>query len=469
MSAMSAAPTGPAPAARGVVAVVRAEATGRPSGRRAGLVDDGVVFYIPGVLLLLAAGLKLSGGPGVWRDPLVASSAGILLVGSSVCLLSAPPTIRFVNDATGVANFSAPLVYTGMTALSAGYLVLMTRWRGGPTESQRRADRLVLGLYGLAVAGVWVLFALAHVPVERTRDLDTYYAGTPYMCEMILLYMVAHTAATGALAFMSVSWLREVRGVTRAGLVLIVVGLGFDACYQIAKYTAMAARWRGVDWDFLSTDVSPPLVMFAGVTVACGFAVPRVGPPAVANLRAWRRYRLLKPLWAELSTLRAPAEGVVRWWDPPVVRLARQEIAIWDGVLACSPYLDDRVRTTAYAEALAQLTAAGSAPGRPLPGVLARAVAQRLRAAPRAPSGSSDTGTPPHAVHRATVVAEAAMLVAGVRASRTGGTEAPANVGTLRSMADPHLMVRLAGALSTSQVVAKARRRAENRMATTHD
>lgn len=237
-------------------------------------MDSGIVFYIPGVLLLVAAGLKLSAGTGLWRDSLVAPSNAILLVGSAVCVLSAPPTIRYVNDATGVANFSAPLVYAGMTALSASYLVLMIRWKGGPPETQQRAARLVLGVYALVIAGIWVLFVLAEVPVERTQDLDTYYANTPCMREMIVLYMVAHTAATVALAVMSVSWLREVRGVTRVGLILLIVGLTFDAGYQIAKYTAIAARWNGVDWDFLSTDVSPPLVMLAGITTAAGFAVP---------------------------------------------------------------------------------------------------------------------------------------------------------------------------------------------------
>ncbi|XES01239.1 hypothetical protein HEP87_62750 [Streptomyces sp. S1D4-11] len=240
-------------------------------------MDSGIVFYIPGALLLVVAGLKLSAGTGLWRDSLVAPSNAILLVGSAVCVLSAPPTIRYVNDATGVANFSAPLVYAGMTALSASYLVLMIRWKGGPSQAQQRSARLVLSVYALVIAGIWVLFGLAEVPVERTRDLDTYYSNTPYMREMIVLYMVAHTAATVALAVMSVSWLREVRGVTRAGLILLIVGLTFDAGYQIAKYTAMAARWNGVDWDFLSTNVSPPLVMLAGVTTAVGFAVPGSG------------------------------------------------------------------------------------------------------------------------------------------------------------------------------------------------
>ncbi|MFJ6835572.1 DUF6545 domain-containing protein [Streptomyces sp. NPDC091209] len=427
-------------------------------------MDSGVVFYIPGVVLLLAAGLKLSAGTAVWRDSLIASSSAILLAGSSACILSAPPTIRFVNDATGVANFSAPLVYSGMTALSAAYLVLMVNWRGGPPDTRHRGVRLVLAVYGLVIAGIWVLFAQADVPVERARDLDTYYANTPYMREMIVLYMVAHTAATVALAAMSVNWLREVRGVTRAGLVLLVVGLTFDAGYQVAKYTAMAARWAGVDWDFLSTDVSPPLVMLAGVTCACGFAVPRVGPPAVDNLRAWRRYRLLKPLWAEMRTLRTPTEGIIRWWDPPVVRLARQEIAIWDGVLACSPYLDDQVRATAYTEAVASSAAAGTSGVRTFLRSTAGAVVQPFRATPMTPMTPmtpATDGVPGQVAHQAALVAEAAMLAAArVHVVHNESVQVPARAGALQSLSKPQLMVRLSRALSSSPVVAGARRRA---------
>lgn len=391
-------------------------------------MSSGIVFYIPGCLLLLAAVLKLSAGRTLWRDPLVASTGAILLNGSLVCILSAPPTIRYVNDITGIANFSAPLVYGGLTALSAGYLVLMINWEGGSPERRRRASLLVTGVYGLVIVGIWVLFALADVPVERARDLDTYYANTPYMREMIVLYLIAHTAATVALMVMSVRWLREVRGMIRRGLTLIVVGLFFDGCYQTVKYAATAARWLGNDWDVLSTVVSPPLVMLVGITCACGFALPRIGPPLVNNARAWRRYRLLKPLAAELRTLRAPATGVIRWWDPPVTRLARQEISIWDGVLACSPYLDDQVRAMAYEKALVTL-----------------------------------------APDQAEVVAEAAMLAAArVQASRRHGAGMPSDAGTLRSVSTPRQMVGLAEALASSPIVAEARRQSALRAAAGH-
>ncbi|MFH8463075.1 hypothetical protein [Streptomyces sp. NPDC017991] len=370
-----------------------------------------VVFYIPGVILLVTAVLNLPAMRGAWRDPLMAASISVLLIGALVCMLSAPPTIGVVNDLTGIANFSAPLVYSGMSALSACYLVLMIAWRGGEPGRVARASGLVVCVYGLVIIGIVTLFVLADVPVERTRDLDTYYARTPYMREMILLYLVAHTAATAALAGMCLAWLRKVRDLTRKGLTLIVVGVLFDLSYQVAKYLAIGARWSGLDWDFLSTSLSPPLVAVAGVTVAAGFALPRVGPSTATNFRAWRRYRLLRPLWLELRDLRAPVADT-HWWDLPVVRLVQQEITILDGVLVCSPYLDDEVR---------------------------RAVA----------------------LDHAEIVAEAAMLAAArVHVSVDPDAELPSDVGRLRSVAHPRLMVQLARALSSSPVVAEARQRA---------
>ncbi|MCX4904691.1 MAB_1171c family putative transporter [Streptomyces sp. NBC_00878] len=385
------------------------------------------------MILLITAVFKLSAMRGSWRDPLMAASTAFLLIGALVCMLAAPPTISVVNGLTGIANFSAPLVYSGMSALSACYLVLMIAWRGGEPEKAGRASRLVVGFYTLVIVGIVTLFSLADVPVERTRDLDTYYASTPYMREMILLYLVSHTLATVILAGMCLSWLREVRDLTRLGLTLIVVGVMFDLSYQIAKYAAIAARWNSRDWDFLSTSLSPPLVAIAGVTVAAGFALPRIGPSMAANLRDWRRHRLLKPLWAEMRDLRTPA-AETHWWDPPAVRLAQQEITILDGVLLCSPHLDNDVRKAAYAAVCAQ-------------------------------AATPDRGTASQVVvAEAEIVAEAAMLAAAkIRASANPSADSPSNVGLLQCVKQPHLMVGLAWALASSPVVADARQRAAMR------
>ncbi|MBV1938862.1 hypothetical protein KUF83_20205 [Streptomyces sp. BV286] len=402
-----------------------------------------VVFYIPGVILLVTAVFKLSSMGGSWRDPLMVSSSAVLVVGACVCILSAPPTISVVNELVGIANFSAPLVYSGMSALSASYLVLMIAWRGGEPGRVAHASRLVVYVYGLVIIGIVVLFTLADVPVERTRDLDTYYATTPYMREMILLYLISHTAATAALAGMCLGWLRKVRDLTRQGLTLIAVGVLFDLSYQFAKYLAIGARWSGRDWDFLSTSVSPPLVAVAGVTVAAGFALPRVGPSVADNLRAWRRYRLLRPLWLEMRDLRTPVADT-HWWDLPVVRLVQQEITILDGVLVCSPHFDDEVRRAARSAVREEADHSAARATTPAP----------VPAASRPPGGR----TPPD---HAEIVAEAAMLAAArVRVAAGPDADLPAEPGRLRSVVQPHLMVELAQALASSPVVAEARQRA---------
>ncbi|MET7826403.1 DUF6545 domain-containing protein [Streptomyces sp. NPDC005386] len=400
-------------------------------------MDSGVVFYVPGVALTVVLALKARSLKDTWRDPLIASSNAILLIGAVVCILSAPPTITVVNAATGISNFSAPLVYCGMTALSGGYLVLMTAWRGGPRHRLDRRILLIASFCTAVVVGIVVLFALADVPVERTRDLDTYYAGTPYVREMILLYLAFHSVASLLLTGMCLSWVRAVTGITRTGLVLVVIGACFDLSFQAAKYTAMAARWSGRDWDFLSTDVSPPLVATAGIFVATGFALPRLGPSVADSLRARRRCRLLRPLWAEVRGLPTPSGAGIPWWTPPVVRLTQQEIAILDGVLACGPYLDPEVRDTAYAEVSGQ--PAPDSPPRTVPGTTVRLTPQE----------------------HATVVAEAAMLAAA--RIRMAGRHEPCEAdrtGPLDSMEKPHLRVGLAQALRSSPVVAAARRRA---------
>lgn len=100
----------------------------------------------------------------------------------------------------------------------------------------------------------------------------------------------------------------------------------------------------------------------------------------------------------------------------------------------------------------------------------AGAVTQRFRTAPRAPSASARDDAPQYVVHQATVVAEAAMLAAArVQVSHHGSAEVPARAGTLQSISRPQLMVRLSRALSSSPIVARARRQAAARVATSHD
>ncbi|MGY5631968.1 MAB_1171c family putative transporter [Streptomyces sp. UC1A3] len=214
------------------------------------------------------------------RHPLTLSTCAAVLLGALVFVCAAPATLATVNDLTGVPNFGAPLTYGMLSAYSCAVLVLLINWRGGPRRRVRRLVLRTMAAYGLLVAAIVVLFALADARTERLTDLDTYYAATPFMREMILLYLLGHSAAMLVMCAVCVKWGREVGGLLRAGLRLILLGALLDVLgFQLTKYTAVVARWYGHDLDFLSTDVAPPMASLAAVLCSAGFVLPRLLPP----------------------------------------------------------------------------------------------------------------------------------------------------------------------------------------------
>lgn len=319
-------------------------------------MNDGLILYIPGVVLVAAFLIKLPDLRRTWHDPLMRSVCALLLVGTAVLFLAAPPTIAAVNDLTRVTNFSAPLVYGVLTAFSGSCIVLITNWRGGPPEQVRRLSALCISVYATVIVALVTLFTLGNAPVERLRDLDTYYATTPFMREMILLYLTAHTVGSVILVRLCWRWLRQVDGALRTGLGLIVVGGLFDLAYLAAKFTAVFARWTGRDWDYLSTYLAPPLASAAALMVGAGFILPLAGERASSTWRAYSQYRRLKPLWQELrgSTTSAAATLKIDWWASAELRKSHREAAIHDGLLNVTPYLSDSVRSDALATAISQ-------------------------------------------------------------------------------------------------------------------
>ncbi|WP_327327119.1 hypothetical protein OG735_34930 [Streptomyces sp. NBC_01210] len=384
---------------------------------------EGLDFYIPGAALAVAFAFRLPGISRTWRDPLLRSVSALLLVAVSVFFFAAPPTIAAVNRITGVPNFSAPLVYCILTAFSASCLVLIINWRGGPPEVTRRASRRCITAYGTVIVAMIVLFALGDAPVERLRDLDTYYANTPYMREMIVLYLVAHTVAAVVMTVLCWRWSLRVHGWLRTGLVLIMIGyflnLGFDA----AKYSAVSARWAGHNWDALSTRVAPPLASASALIIAAGFILPVAGQRLTDSWQSWSTYWKLGALWRELrSTAPEGAMAVpISRWSSLDLRLTQREAFIHDGILALDPYFDHGLRAESHAAALA-----------------------------------SGTDT-----HQAEAVAEAAMLAAAVIARDADPQGMIITAADTRSAAPEQAQRDLVGmsrALRHSPVVAAARR-----------
>lgn len=347
-----------------------------------------LVVYLAAGVLALSAAVLFRRPRTAMRNPLTVSTCVAILLGSVVFVCSAPMTLAAVNDLTGVPNFGAPLTYGMLTAYSCSLLILLVNWRGGPPERVRRLVLRSIAVYAPLVVAVVVLFALADARTERLTDLDTYYANTPYMREMIVLYLLGHSAVIVTTAVVCVKWGREVTGLLRAGLRLIVVGALLDLVgFQLTKYTAVVARWTDRDLDFLSTTVAPPMASLAALICSAGFVLPRLLPAATAHCRGLRDHRRLGPLWSRVGFVSTAPKPPASWWQLPEERLHWREVAIHDALLALAPYFDDRVRERALSAALV-------------------------------------SGRPPH---EARVVAEAAMLTAaaGRAAARQEPFETP--------------------------------------------
>ncbi|BAC69455.1 hypothetical protein AQJ43_07800 [Streptomyces avermitilis] len=390
---------------------------------------DGSSYYIPAAAMGVALAAKAPALIRGWRDPLLRSVGVLLALAGLVFLFAAPPTIAEVNALTGIPNISAPLVYCVLSAFSASCLVLIINWRGGPPEVTRRLSRRWIAGYSVVSVALVVLFLLGEAPQERLRDLDTYYANTPFIREMIVLYLAALTVAGVAMNVMCWRWAIQVRGWLRAGLLVIAFGFMFNIPYAAAKFTAVVAQWNGGNLDYLSTDVAPVLASAGAQISAVGFCLPLACQRIGDNWITWSTYRRLGPLWRELKPVSTFADRAVRisWWSSADLQVTQRESDIHDGMLGLYPYFDSEVRCLAYDAAVA----AGSEPA------------------------------------QAQAEADAAMVTAAVRARSAdpegrviSSAEATAPFSSLDG---PRDLVRMSNALRQSPVVAAARRQASTR------
>lgn len=283
------------------------------------------------------------------RNPLTVSTCAAIVLGALVFVCAAPATLATVNELTGIPNFGAPLTYGMLCAYSCSVLVLLINWRGGSRDHVRRRVLGAIAAYGLLMTAIVVLFSLAEADTERLRDLDTYYANTPFMREMILLYLLGHSAAMLVMCAVCVRWGREVDGPLRTGLRLILVGALLDLVgFQAAKYTAIVARWTGHDLDFLSTTLAPPMASLAALLCSAGYLLPST----LAQWRALGDHRRLAPLWSLVKSVSCAPRPPAGWWRLPRARLQWREVSIHDALLALAPYFDHRVRERTQDSAL---------------------------------------------------------------------------------------------------------------------
>ncbi|MCC9705796.1 hypothetical protein E4N62_11360 [Streptomyces sp. MNU76] len=316
---------------------------------------DGSSYYIPAIAMTIALALKTPALLRNWGDPLIRSVCALMTLAALVFCFAAPPTIIELNRVTGVTNVSAAVVYLLLSAFSGSCLVLITNWRGGPPETTRRLSRRWIAGYGAVCVAIVVLFVLGEAPVERVRDFDTYYAGAPFLREMIVLYLTGFMVAGLAMNVMCWRWALQVRGWLRAGLLIIAFGFLLNVPFAAVKLIAVVARWQGGDLDYLSTYVAPVLSSVGAQVCAVGFCLPLAGERLGDSWTIWSMYRRLGPLWRELRPVWAQASHEVRisWWAPARLQMTQRESDIHDGMLSLYPYFDAEVRAKAYDAAVA--------------------------------------------------------------------------------------------------------------------
>ncbi|WP_432130497.1 MAB_1171c family putative transporter [Streptomyces tendae] len=400
-----------------------------------------LVVYLAALVFGMTSVLLFRRPRTAMSNPLTLSTCVAIVLGALVFVCAAPATLGTVNELTGVPNFGAPLTYGMLSAYSCAVLVLLINWRGGPRPVVRRAVLRSMAAYGLLVVAIVVLFLLADADTERLTDLDTYYAGTPFMREMILLYLVGHSAAMLVMCAVCVKWSREVDGLLRAGLRLIVLGALLDLMgFQLTKYTAVAARWAGRDLDFLSTTVAPPMASLAALVCSVGFALPRLLPSVLAHWRGLDDYRRLGPLWSLVKPVStAPGQPSARW-QLPRARLQWREVSIHDALLTLAPYFDHRVRERARDTALRAGQSAHEAR-------LAAEAAMLADAARRAAAHEEPPeATGSYRLHATEVPGPSGLVELSQaldrppgRAAAQGGTNPSSLTGTLNEPEEPHV------------------------------
>jgi hypothetical protein len=315
-----------------------------------------LVVYLAALLLVVAA-MVIRRSRTTALTSLTVPTRATAFLGAVCFICAAPATLAAVNRVTGIPNVGAPLTYSSISAFSCSLIILLIHWRGGPARQIRRMVRISIAVYAMLIFAIIVLFSLADADTERLTDLDTYYANTPYMREMIVLYLLGHLASTIVLSVVCLKWARdEVTGLLRVGLRLILAGLLLDVLgFELTKVTAVVARWCGYNLDFLSTTVAPPAASLGALIYSAGFVLPRLSA-AASEKQSLVNYRALLPLWTAVKDVTTTPQAAPRWWQfwwqLPSRRLYLLEARIRDALLQLAAQVDQRVGETAYAAAV---------------------------------------------------------------------------------------------------------------------
>ncbi|MEU4038528.1 MAB_1171c family putative transporter [Streptomyces collinus] len=355
-----------------------------------------MINYISCGVLWLGLALKLRDLIGHRSDPFLRAITALLALASLCWLLGSPPTVSAVNRTTGIANLAAPLTYAVITAYGAACLVLVVYWRDG-RGGRARARRWIIS-YAVVIAAIGVLFALGDARTERRIDFDTYYATTPYISEMIVLYLVAHLTAVTVTGLWSVRWAMgsTVRGWVRASLLTLGLGTALSAGYSLSRLVAAVARWCGKDWTVLATKLSPGFAGAGAFLTVTGVLLPFIGHHVTRWRHELRAYTRLAPLERQLEELLKRRTLRLRRPLSPLVWLPWRQSSIHNGLNALQAYLDQDLYERTYERELRRADDVEQAEATALATTIAAAAVSERAGRPAARSAGHSPLQPQH-------------------------------------------------------------------------
>ncbi|WP_427164527.1 MAB_1171c family putative transporter [Streptomyces sp. C1-1] len=397
---------------------------------------SGAINYISCGLLWIALLFRLPDLRRHWSEPSLRAIIAVLGFASMCFLLGAPPTVALINSLSGIPNLAAPLTYAAITAYSAASLVLIACWRGGP--SVRRTARNWICSYAGVLIGIAVLFAVGDPAEERRTDFDTYYATTPWVAEMVVLYLLAHLTAATVSAVWSLRWARETevrrRPWLRASLLTIGTGTALSTGYSISKLAAIAARWSGQDWVTVGTSVSSLCAGLGALLTVAGFLLPVAGH----HLSAWADFVRLAPLDALLDPVLEDRALRVERPRSPLLWGTWRRSTILNGLHEIEVFFDKALYEKVHDAELKKLreTAGGNGPedsaqGRAVASAWAVTISAATRRSAQRPAGAFGESAPLPLPRDPKALVQIADAVK--RSERRGRSVAagPARAGTL--------------------------------------
>ncbi|MCM6778549.1 hypothetical protein NDR87_34210 [Nocardia sp. CDC159] len=259
---------------------------------------------------------------------------------TAVCLCVPPPSVRLINRITGIPNITGLIVYILLIFLAGSMQAVILVWQRGPAEIGPKIRVRAIGYAAIGLLLIALFFAGNPVE-ERPVDFDIYYAKSPWLAELIVIYNVVFAVAAADFVYCALSSARVTdRPWLRRGLYLVAVSGLLGVISTVTRMSAVVARWFDVtDLDRLDTEIGPAIAAL-GIVVACvGYTLPAAGERCTDLIARLREYHALRPLWRAIRTaapgLSSPIDAP--WWDLKL-RTTRRLAEIRDGQLALRAY-----------------------------------------------------------------------------------------------------------------------------------